>query len=230
MSNPWFRMYAEFAHDPKTQMMNEAMQRRYMMLMCMRCSNDLVTLHETEIAFHLRIGNDEMAETKALFVAKGFIDLDWNLLNWEKRQFISDSSNARVIKHRALQKEKQTPVCNADVTLQKRKSNVLDTDTDTDTDKIPPKKSAKRFSDFWSAYPKKVGKDAALKQFDLRKVDDALLVEMLTALAIQKQSPGWQKDGGQFIPNPATWLSQGRWQDEAVLLVNNDPYGLRSAL
>lgn len=87
-----------------------------------------------------------------------------------------------------------------------------------------------RFSDFWQAYPKKVGKDAALKQFENRKVDDELLAQMLAALAIQKPSPGWQKDGGQFIPNPATWLSQGRWQDEAVASANDDPYGLRTAV
>ena len=131
MSNPWFRMYSEFSHDPKVQSMSEAMQRRYLMLMCMRCSNDLVTLQVTEIAFYLRITEDELAETKALFITKRFIDENFNLLNWEKRQFSSDTSNARVAKHRALQKEKQKERCNDDVTLQKQKSNALDTDTDT---------------------------------------------------------------------------------------------------
>ena len=128
MSNPWFRMYSEFSHDPKVQMMTEAMQRRYIMIMCLRCSNSLVTLHETEIAFHLRISNEEMVETKALFVAKGFIDSGWNLLNWEKRQFASDTSKARVAKHRALQKEKQINDGNGDVTLQKQNDNALDTE------------------------------------------------------------------------------------------------------
>ena len=135
MSNPWFRMYAEFVHDPKVQMMNEVMQRRYIMVMCMRCSNVIVTLHETEIAFHLRISNEELAETKALFASKGFIDESWNLLNWEKRQFASDRSAPRVAKHRALRKEKQQLDGNDDVTLLKRKANALDTDTDTDTEK-----------------------------------------------------------------------------------------------
>ena len=128
-------MYAEFAHDPKVQMMSEVMQRRYIMIMCMRCSNALVTLHETEIAFHLRVTETELAETKALFVSKGFIDNAWNLLNWEKRQFVSDRSAPRVAKHRALQKAKQQLPGNDDVTLLKRKANALDTDTDTDTDK-----------------------------------------------------------------------------------------------
>lgn len=125
-------MYAEFATDPKVQMMSEAMQRRYMMLMCMRCSNDLVTFQDEEIAFQLRITVDELAETKALFIKKGFVDSGWNLLNWEKRQFASDSSTARVAKHRALQKEKQDKPCNTDVTLHETKANGLDTDTDTD--------------------------------------------------------------------------------------------------
>lgn len=86
MSNAWLRLYSEFAHDPKVQIMPEHMQRRLVMLMCLRCSNVLETLHETELAFHLRISETELAETKALFLQKGFIDDCWNLLNWEKRQ------------------------------------------------------------------------------------------------------------------------------------------------
>lgn len=127
MANPWFRMYAEFAHDPKVQMLSEAMQRRYMMLMCMRCCNELVTLQDDEVAFHLRITNAEWNETKQLFIAKGFIDEALNLLNWEKRQFKSDSSAVRVAKHRAKVRASRT----SDVTLQVTEANALDTDTDT---------------------------------------------------------------------------------------------------
>ena len=131
MANPWFRLYSEFAHDPKIQMLSEAMQRRYVMLMCLRCSETLETLHETEIAFQLRLSEAELIETKQLFISKNFIDKHWNLLNWDKRQFVSDSSTMRVAKHR--QKKKQES--NAVETLQKRQSNAIDTDTDTDTDK-----------------------------------------------------------------------------------------------
>jgi hypothetical protein len=131
MANAWFRLYAEFAHDPKVQMLPEVMQRRYIMLMCLRCSNDLVTLQDEEIAFQLRITAEQLAETKALFIAKGFIDATWNLTNWDKRQFHSDSSSHRVAKHRAAKKNTE----NDDVTLQKRSSNALDTDTDTEKKK-----------------------------------------------------------------------------------------------
>ena len=27
-------------------------------------------------------------------------------------------------------------------------------------------------------------------------------------------SAQWQRDNGQYIPHPATWLNQGRWDDE----------------
>lgn len=128
MSNPWFRMYSEFVSDPKVQMLSESMQRRYVMIMCLRCSNSLVTLHETEIAFALRITDEELAATKALFLAKKFIDKDWNLLNWEKRQFASDSSAARVAKHRSLKREAEVQVSNANETLQKQEANALDTE------------------------------------------------------------------------------------------------------
>ncbi len=125
MPNVWFRLYSEFSHDPKIQMMTEAMQRRYIMLMCLRCSNVTETLQETELAFHLRITEHELAETKALFLAKKFIDKDWNLLNWEKRQYLSDSSTARVRAHREKTR-------NVTVTPMKRSGNVPDTDTDTE--------------------------------------------------------------------------------------------------
>lgn len=144
MANPWFRMYAEFATDAKVQMLSEAMQRRYLMLMCLRCSNALVTLQDEEIAFQLRISGDELAETKALFIKKGFIDSAWNLLNWEKRQFASDSSKDRVAKHRALQKQKQEQARNGDVTLHETKANGLDTDTDTEQSNSAPSAKSPR--------------------------------------------------------------------------------------
>lgn len=126
MANPWFRLYSEFAHDPKIQMLPEAMQRRYVMLLCLRCSETLETLHETEIAFQLRLDEAQLLETKQLFISKNFIDKHWKILNWDKRQFVSDSSTMRVRKYRDKKKQEG----NDDETLPKRPSNAVDTDTD----------------------------------------------------------------------------------------------------
>lgn len=128
MANPWFRLYSEFAHDPKIQMLPEAMQRRYVMLLCLRCSETLETLHETEIAFQLRLTEAELVETKHLFINKNFIDRHWKILNWDKRQFVSDSSTMRVRKYRNKKKQPS----NDNETLQERSSNAIDTDTDTE--------------------------------------------------------------------------------------------------
>ena len=128
MSNPWFRLYAEFAHDPKVQMLSETMQRRYIMLMCLRCSNVTVTLRDDELAFQLRISDDELALTKALFITKGFVNEDWDLLNWDKRQFTSDRDLSGAERQKRHREKVRNALRNVTVTPP-------DTDTDTDTDK-----------------------------------------------------------------------------------------------
>lgn len=135
----WFRMYGEFATDPKVQMMNEAMQRRLVMLFCLECSNGLETFHvterETSIAFALRVSDEEIAATKAVFLAKGFINDDWTLRNWSKRQYVSDSSTARVRAHRE-KKKRESAKPETDV---KRSSNAPEQiQNRTDTEETPP--------------------------------------------------------------------------------------------
>ncbi|MDB4873311.1 MAG: hypothetical protein JWL97_4315 [Gemmatimonadales bacterium] len=104
MANPWFRTYSEFATDPKVQCMPEAMQRRLIMLLCLRCSDTLATLSDDDIAFQLRISSNELSETKALFMAKGFVAKTWEIKNWSKRQFVSDAAAKRQKAYRDRQK------------------------------------------------------------------------------------------------------------------------------
>ena len=70
------------------------------------------------------------------------------------------------------------------------------------------------FNQFWDAYPKHIAKQSAVKAFEKLKPDEKLLESMLKAIARQKESKQWEKDGGAFIPYPATWLNQRRWEDE----------------
>lgn len=77
-----------------------------------------------------------------------------------------------------------------------------------------PSHMERRFAAFWAAYPKKVGKGAAEKSFAKYKPDDELTARMIQAVQAARRSDQWQKDGGQYIPNPATWLNQKRWEDE----------------
>jgi hypothetical protein len=202
-------MYTEFSTDPKVQMLSEVMQRRLVMVFCMRASNSLVTLHETEIAFQLRISDDELKETKRSFVSKGFIDESWNVLNWDKRQFRSDSSTERVSRHR----EKKRKESNGDVTLQKRRSNALEQNR---TEQITTSSNDDLFNKFWQAYPRHTAKQNARKAWDKLKLvpDDPRLQAIENGLLRAKQSRDWLKDSGQFIPHAATWLNGSRWNDD----------------
>lgn len=83
------------------------------------------------------------------------------------------------------------------------------------------------FAIFWAEYPKKVGKDAARKAFEKVEVQVEILVD---ALRRQKGSAQWTKDGGQYIPNPSTWLNQGRWEDELPADTKAAPKGASGQL
>ncbi|NJE28256.1 hypothetical protein E0L01_05675 [Megamonas funiformis] len=78
-------------------------------------------------------------------------------------------------------------------------------------------KQQEYFSIFWASYPKKVGKGAAEKSWKKIKPTKDLLEKMLNAIETAKQSMQWNKDNGQYIPNPATWLNQKRWEDEIII-------------
>jgi hypothetical protein len=78
------------------------------------------------------------------------------------------------------------------------------------------------FDEFWQAYPRRVGKgnaEAAWKKHGCSK----LLPQILTAVRACKISPDWTKDGGQFIPHPATWLNRRGWEDELAIKISESP-------
>ncbi|MES2636659.1 MAG: phage replication protein [Pseudomonadota bacterium] len=64
------------------------------------------------------------------------------------------------------------------------------------------------FNEFWLAYPKKVGKDKAQIAWHKKKPKIDLV---LKALHWQKTSDSWQQG---YIPNPTTYINEGRWKDE----------------
>lgn len=73
-----------------------------------------------------------------------------------------------------------------------------------------------QFDQFWKAYPRKVCKPKAEKAFAKIHPDDPLLQTMLAAIEQQRKTQEWTKESGQFIPHPATWLNDRRWDDEIL--------------
>lgn len=68
------------------------------------------------------------------------------------------------------------------------------------------------FETFYKAYPRKIGKVNVEKWFKKNKPDEELMNKILTSLEEHKKLKQWQDK--QFIPYPATWLNQKRWEDE----------------
>lgn len=76
------------------------------------------------------------------------------------------------------------------------------------------------FDTFWKSYPKKVGKQSCLNWFKRKKPNQELVDKMISKVNEYKQTKQWQTK--QYIPNPLTWLNQGRWEDEIVIEKENE--------
>ena len=104
-----------------------------------------------------------------------------------------------------------------------------DTDIDKEKDSVSSSFSSKTvcgysddFLEFWKEYPKKVGKGDAFKKWKKAKLTNTDKTDIMNALNWQKKSDRWRNDYGRFIPNPSTYISQRRWEDEPDLNFNSD--------
>lgn len=73
-----------------------------------------------------------------------------------------------------------------------------------------------RFSVFWDSYPRKASRKRAEQVFSKISPSAELFAKIMASVEEFKKSAQWLKDDGQFIPHPATWLNQERWNDEIV--------------
>lgn len=80
--------------------------------------------------------------------------------------------------------------------------------------KPKPSREPDGFALFWGAYPRRVAKGAAIKAWAKLAPDQELAQTILTAIQRQRKTEEWTKDGGKFIPYPASWLNGRRWEDE----------------
>lgn len=105
------------------------------------------------------------------------------------------------------------PVANPEES--KSKAPITNPITNTNKPPKPPRGEREGFAEFYAAYPRKEGRADAVKAF--AKVT-APLTDLLAALEWQCKSHKWLKEGGQFIPLPASWLNGERWKDEKPVM------------
>ena len=88
--------------------------------------------------------------------------------------------------------------------------------------KVKNKTYTADFLSFWECYPKKIGKDAAWRAWKNRDGELPGIDFLIGKVANQKKCDQWCKDGGQFIPHPATWINQGRWDDDLKIKLQEE--------
>ena len=72
------------------------------------------------------------------------------------------------------------------------------------------------YLEFWAVYPKKVGKGDAYRKWQSIVKSDKKKEQVIGSVQKHKNSDQWKEDEGKYIPNPATFLHQKRFDDEIV--------------
>jgi len=144
-------------------------------------------------------------------------------------RFISDSLNKRlkaldekrakrVIAGRKGGKQKSSNAkAKLKVNYKQSSSSTLALENSTEekrTEEKTNKKDSEEYEQFYAAYPKKKGREQGYKTWKKLGSKKPELSILLAALEKQKQSRDWQKDNGQYIPLPSSWLNGLRWDDE----------------
>lgn len=158
-----------------------------------------VPYREEDMAVMFEVDPETLHRALEVFEGFGMVELleeTYHITNWGKHQAVDGMERIREQNRKRIQRFRAKK-------LQKpEKPEPKETEKDT------------RFARFWAAYPKKVGKGAAEKAFGKIRPSDALTEKMIRAVEDAKMSAQWRREGGQYIPNPATWLNQKRWEDE----------------
>lgn len=217
----WFRFYDSVLDDPKVQRLADHLFRGWVNVLCLASKNGGSLPSIPDIAFALRIPEDQADSLVQALLDAGLLEDDGDELvvhNWSERQFLDRTNAQRQKRFRERQKAKtdvkidRNAVTNAsrNVTITPQDTETeTETDTDTEKNNIRSLKLAdSSFAEFWKLYPRRIGKGAAEKSWQ-----KAVKVAPVDVILAGARNYVWPKDP-QFIPHPATWLNQHRWKDE----------------
>lgn len=123
-----------------------------------------------------------------------------------------------------LRERLEPSLTNAERTLSERSTNGMLTNnqepiTNNQTTTKPLAQRSRallspEFEEFWSAYPRKRSRGEAEKAWRSLSPNEQLVPAILQAIAVAKTSEQWRREGGAYIPYPATWLRAKGWLDE----------------
>ncbi len=204
---PWFRMYAEVVDDAKLRLLAYEDRWHYVAILAIKCSGMLDQQIEPGmmvrmVAVKLGVQPRELEAIAQRLSDALLIDRETlQPLGWNERQYRSDTSRDRT---RAYRARHQIAKRHCDVTV-----TAQDTDTDTKEEKAIGQRDA--FAEFWSMYPKRVKRKPCRVKWKAKGLD-ARAVEIIADVRNRIANDGRWLDG--FVPDPLTYITQERWDDE----------------
>ncbi|QQS59661.1 DUF4373 domain-containing protein [Candidatus Peregrinibacteria bacterium] len=161
--------------------------------------------------------DEELWSSRIIFSAN-FIENLKNVYERRKRKCMQKSDICEQLQLKCSPKPDSSEISGAENTQSKvKRSEVKESKADIFAQKDFAREDNQKmtqadFKEFWDSYPKKRSKQKAQEKF--LKIPREFLPKILRAVREQKESHEWQKDGGQFIPHPTTWLNGKRWEDD----------------
>lgn len=199
---PWVKLYRDILDDPDWHEL-DAESAKILVMLWLIASEDEEQQGKLpdakKLAFRLRITQKQLEKVCI------------NLSHWLEQDDISLISD-----------------CNqADTPERTREETETETETDSCAEQAQRGSLMDRFEDFYSAYPKKRNRGDAEKAWKAIKPDAELTKSIVEAVEVAKQRDDWRKDGGQFVPYPASWLRASGWLDSVPeVAASADVYSL----
>jgi hypothetical protein len=78
------------------------------------------------------------------------------------------------------------------------------------------------FDEVFAEYPVKANRAKAMRRWMRIAPTEADRAAMLRAIAAQRKTAKWRKEGGRYVPEFATWLRNQGWTDDAGPVVLAD--------
>lgn len=208
MTNPWFRFYHDFIFDEVIETLAFDDQRHFVFVLCLKCAGTLDKEYPAHINLdrvvgrRLGIHGETLDNAKRRLIESGLIDENWQPKSWDRLQFKTDDSKERVARYRERKRKKNQSVgsCNGDVTV-----TVTAQETDTETEN-----RYSRFDEFWETFADKRGKDAALRVWKRKKLDN-IAGQVIAGAGRYAANRGPDR---KFWKLAQGWLNDGRWADE----------------
>ena len=164
---------------------------------------------------------EQIENIYAAMMGKGMIDPlpPHKLTNWDSRQPLREDKTAAERKRRQRQRQREANVTQGHgkshtVTRDRRDCHAESESLSPSVESQSPESESEGhgdFDEFWSLYPRKVGKGQARKAWSgaLRKASAGEII-----LGVRRAAEAFSVNDPRYIPYPATWLNGERWLDE----------------